>query len=62
MKDLTNIALLITLFIATGGFFYWILGFFLIIDWIKIVLAIIFTLILGLIFYKKNKKDKSIKF
>lgn len=61
----TNIALLITMFIAVGSFVYGVLNFFNILanDQTRIVLAIIIALILGLIIYfkKEKRRDKSVK-
>jgi len=62
MANATSIALLITEFIVVGGFAYGIFNFFNILplDWMRIVLAVVIALVLGVIIYfrgrLKNKK------
>ncbi len=62
-SNLTSIVLAIVMFIALAGFVYWVLGFFKFIspDWLRIVLALLITLIIGIIIYFRNKKLKSKK-
>lgn len=57
MARLLNIILLIAGFSAVGGFVYRVLGLigFLTVNWIRLIFAIVITLILGLIILKKGK-------
>ena len=61
MVKSTNVSLLITEFLVVGGIVYWILGIFsfLRVVWIRMVSAVIITIILGLIILKRENKKQN---